>query len=299
LGAPIDHRLLRVLCAIVETQSVSRAATLLGIAQPTASYLLGRLRTRLADPLFLKSDSGMKPTPKTLALYREIRKGLDILDAAFDPVIFEPARADRIFRLAMSDIGELVFVPPLLRALQSLAPSVSIESIQAPFTELPRLMHIGEVDFAIGNLPELLSATAHRNVFREHYVGVLRRKHPLVARRLTRKALELVDHVVISSPFAGHHVIERRLREAGVVREARLTIQSFAAVPEVIASTNLMATAPPRVARAFGKSHGLRALTLPVPVRLIEVRVHWSARHQNDAAHAWMRGLLLDTVSRL
>ena len=75
----IDHRLLRLLCAIVETRSVSRAATTLGIAQPTASYLLGRLRGLLRDPLFLKSTGGMTPTPKTFALYSEIRKGLDIL----------------------------------------------------------------------------------------------------------------------------------------------------------------------------------------------------------------------------
>jgi DNA-binding transcriptional LysR family regulator len=299
MSSAIDHRLLRVLCAVVETESVSRAAVQLGITQPTASYLLARLRTRLTDPLFVKSDGRMKPTPKTHALYREIRKGLDILDAAFDPAIFEPARSDRVFRLAMSDIGELVFVPPLLRALEAVAPRIVVESVSVPFDELPRRMNIGEVDFAIGNLPELLSATSHRNVFREHYVGILRRKHPFAGRRLSLKAMETLDHVVITSPFAGQHVIERRLREACLSRMPRLAIQSFAGVPEVVATSNLLAIAPSRVAKAYERSHGLRTVALPVAVPPVEVRLHWSARHQNNAAHVWMRGVLLDSLSGL
>jgi DNA-binding transcriptional LysR family regulator len=299
MNSAIDHRLLRVLCAVVETESVSRAAGQLGITQPTASYLLARLRTRLTDPLFVKTDGRMKPTPKTLALYRDIRKGLDILDAAFDPTIFEPARSDRVFRLAMSDIGELVFLPPLLRAVEAVAPGIVVESVQAPFDELARLMNVGDVDFAIGNLPELLSATSHRNLFREHYVGILQRKHPFAGRKLTLKAMETLDHVVITSPFAGHHVIERRLREACLARKPRAAIQSFAGVPAVVANTNLLAIAPSRVAKAYGESHGLRAVALPVAVSPIEVRLHWSARHENNAAHVWMRGVLLDSLSRL
>src|SRR3981081_1117713 len=74
---------------------------------PTASFLLARLRGLVRDPLFVKSSGGMTPTPKTLTLYGEIRRGLDILDGAFDPTTFDPARSMRQFRLAMIDIGEL------------------------------------------------------------------------------------------------------------------------------------------------------------------------------------------------
>src|ERR1700751_3462564 len=136
MTAPIDHRLLRVLCAVVETRSVSHAADRLGITQPTASYLLGRLRELLRDPLFIKSSGGMTPTPKSLGLYREIRRGLDILDAAFAPATFDPAHSERTFRLAMIDIGELVFLPPILHRLQAVAPRVTIESIPMPLARL-------------------------------------------------------------------------------------------------------------------------------------------------------------------
>ena len=130
----IDLQLLRVLCAIVETRSVSRAGELLGISQPAASYSLGRLRDKLNDPLFVKAADGMSPTPRTLTIYREVRRGLDLLDSALSPLGFDPEKSDRNFRLAMSDIGEMVFLPPLLRRLQQLAPRIRIEIRQVPLS---------------------------------------------------------------------------------------------------------------------------------------------------------------------
>jgi DNA-binding transcriptional LysR family regulator len=297
--AAIDHRLLRVLCAVVETRSVSRAATALGITQPTASYLLGRLRGLLRDPLFLKSSGGMTPTPKTLALYREIRKGLDILDAAFDPATFDPAQSERKFRLAMIDIGELVFLPPIVHRLQAVAPGVTIESIPVPIDRIPRALDLGDIDFSIGNMPDICANTAHHTAFRDHYVAVMRRGHPRAGTRLTRRLFETLDHIAIASPYTGHRTVEHALAEHGSRRTPKLTVANYTSVPNVIAQTDFLAVAPSRVARAFAGSHGLKLRELPIPVPVFSVRVHWSARHEANAAHAWMRELLIETMSRL
>ena len=295
----IDHRLLRLLCAIVETRSVSRAATTLGIAQPTASYLLGRLRGLLRDPLFLKSTGGMTPTPKTFALYSEIRKGLDILDDAFDPATFDPAHSERKFRLAMIDIGELVFLPSILRRLQVVAPGVTLESFPVPQDRIPRALDLGDIDFTIGNMPDLCASTAHRTAFRDHYVAVMRRGHPRSGSRLTRRLFETLDHITIASPYTGHRTVEHALAEHGIGRRPKLTVANYTSVPDVIAQTDLLIVAPSRVARAFAGSHGLKSRRLPIPVPAFSVRVHWSARHEANAAHAWMRELLIATISRL
>jgi DNA-binding transcriptional LysR family regulator len=299
MSPEIDHRLLRLLCAVVESRNVSRAATTLGITQPTASYLLGRLRELLRDPLFVKSSGGMTPTPKTLALYREIRKGLDILDAAFDPITFEPAQAERTFRLAMIDIGELVFLPSILQRLQAVAPGVAVQSLPVALERIPRALDLGDIDFSIGNMPELCASTAHHTAFRDHYVAVMRRNHPKGGARLTRKLFETLDHVTIASPYTGHHTVEHALAEQGIPRKPKLTVANYTSVPDVIAQTDLVVIAPSRVARAFAASHGLQARPLPVAVPPFSVRVHWSARHEANAAHAWMRELLIATTSRL
>src|ERR1700730_4776278 len=299
MTAGIDHRLLRLLCAIFETRSVSRAATALGITQPTASYLLGRLREMLRDPLFLKSSGGMTPTPKTFGLYSEIRKGIDILDAAFDPATFDPAHSERKFRLAMIDIGELVSLPPILRRLQAVARGVTIESIPVPLDRIPRALDLGEIDFSIGNMPDICASTAHRIAFRDHFVAVMRRGHPRAGARLTRRLFETLDHVTIASPYTGHRTVEHPLAEQRIRRKPKLTVANYTSVPDVIARTDLLVVAPSRVARAFAGSHGLKSRELPIPVPAFSVRVHWSARHEANAAHAWMRELLIATMSRL
>jgi DNA-binding transcriptional LysR family regulator len=299
MSARVDHRLLRLLCAVVETRSVSRAATALGITQPTASYLLGRLRELVHDPLFLKSSGGMAPTPKTLALYGEIRKGLDVIDAAFDPATFDPAHSERKFRLAMIDIGELVFLPPILRGLQAVAPGVTIESIPVPVDRIPRALDLGEIDFSIGNTPDICASTAHRTTFRDHFVAVMRRGHPKAGARLTRRLFETLDHIAIASPYTGHRTMEHALAEHGIRRQPKLTVANYTSVPDVIAQTDFLVVAPSRVAHAFAGSHGLKSRELPIPVPGFSVRVHWSGRHEANAAHAWMRGLLIATISRL
>jgi DNA-binding transcriptional LysR family regulator len=295
----IDLQLLRVLCAIVETRSVSRAAALLGTTQPAASYLLGRLRDELGDPLFLKSSMGMSPTPRTLAIYQEIRKGLDTLDAALSPSGFDPARSDRNFRLAMSDIGEMVFLPPIFRKLQSVAPRVTVEISQVPLLQLPRALDFGDVDFGIGNLPEICSETSYTTTFREHYVCLLRKGHRAIKKTLSRKMFEAADHIIVSSPFTGHHSVERSLLEHGIRRKSALKIPNYTSVPNVVAETELLVLIPSRVARVFEKTHGLRSLPPPVHVPPFDVRVHWSPRHETNEGHRWMRELLIDTIRRL
>jgi DNA-binding transcriptional LysR family regulator len=299
MTAPIDHRLLRVLCAVVETRSVSHAADRLGITQPTASYLLGRLRELLRDPLFIKSSGGMTPTPKSLALYREIRRGLDILDAAFDPATFDPAHSERTFRLAMIDIGELVFLPPILRRLQQVAPRVAVQSVPMPLERIARALDLGEIDFGIGVLPAALATTANHIAFRDQYVAVMRRGHPAAGVRLTRRTFEALSHVAIASPYSGSITVEHALAEAGITRRPQVTVANYTSVPDLISQTDLVAVAPSRVARSFTNSHGLRPRPLPFQLPPFSVRVHWSARHESNAAHTWMRELLVTSVSRL
>jgi DNA-binding transcriptional LysR family regulator len=293
-----DIQPLRLLCAIVETKSVSRASESLGISQPTASYLLGKLREQLGDPLFLKSKTGMTPTPRTLSVYEQTRRGLDALDAAFSPTNFDPASSDRMFRLAMSDIGEMVFLPPVIRELNAIAPAVSIEISQIPLAQLPRALDLGDVDFGIGNLPEICSQTAHTTAFKEHYVCVGRRDHPL-GKSMTRKAFEQARHVIVTSPFTGHHVVERALLEKGVRRTAILKIANYTSVPNVLAETDLLVTLPSRVAKVFERHFELQWSRLPLSVPTFDVRIHWSQRHESNDGHRWMRQLLVKILRQL
>lgn len=103
-------------------------------------------------------------------------------------------------------------------------------------------------------------------------------------------------HIIASSPFTGHHSVERSLLERYLRTRPKLKIANYTSVPNVVAETDLMVVIPSRVAAAFAKTHGVRWLPLPVAIPSFDVRVHWSARHETNEGHRWKRAMLLDTL---
>src|ERR1700738_1696443 len=81
----IELSLVRVFCSIYEAGSVSRAAALLDLTQPAVSYSLALLRRQLGDPLFMRSRTGMSPTPLADKVYTAFRHGLESIDEGCKP----------------------------------------------------------------------------------------------------------------------------------------------------------------------------------------------------------------------
>ena len=135
----MDLSLTRVLCAIYEARSVSRAAEALCLTQPAISHALGRLRQEVADPLFVRTAAGMTPTPQADQLYVRFRAALQSIEEAVDEAkAFDPKTASRRFRISLSDIGVMVFLPLILHRLQAEAPNVEIEVCQIAVPDLFR-----------------------------------------------------------------------------------------------------------------------------------------------------------------
>ena len=73
--AAIDLNLLVAFEALLLERSVSRAADRIGIAQPTMSGTLARLRATFEDELFIRTPTGMVPTGRALELAGPIGEG--------------------------------------------------------------------------------------------------------------------------------------------------------------------------------------------------------------------------------
>ena len=132
-----DLDLLQTFQAVHAARNVSRAAERLGVSQPTVSHALGRLRLLYKDPLFVRSRGGMVPTVKADHLAKAVEHALHVLDvAAAESEHYDPARSERTFRLHMTDIGETVFLPPLMRSLAARAPGIRLDVHQFDVYEL-------------------------------------------------------------------------------------------------------------------------------------------------------------------
>lgn len=289
-----DLNLIRAFVAIYETGSVSAAAKRLNITQPSVSYSLSRLRDLLHDPLFTRTREGMIPTFNATQLFQAFKHALDGIETAISATRnFDPAQSTRCFRLAMSDLGELYFLPFLVKELQTIAPSVTLEIVQLDSERITEWLTTGGVDAAVGNLQLTGGQARKRTMFTETYSCLLSAAHPAIGETLNLEEYVSANHAVVA-PFSGHHLVEDVMTEMGLSRRIALRVPHFTNVVAVIESTDLILTLPTRVARAFASDGRMRALPLPFPISSFDVNLYWQPHTEDSAAQQWF----CDTVTR-
>lgn len=291
----LDLNLLRVFEAVLRLRGVTAAGAELGLTQAGVSNALARLRTLLGDPLFVRTPRGMDPTRYAASIAEGVRQALGLIEATLaGRAAFDPATTERAFRLHMSDIGEMVFLPPLLERLHRVAPGVRVETRSTPQEEIETALAAGELDVAVGFLPGLRPPVRNSRLFVDPYACMMRAGHPAIGERLTRRLFLEASHALVASIGAGHRVIEETLLAHGLERRIALRVPHFMVVPMILERTDLVVTVPSQVARLFGKMGRFKSLKPPVRIPPADVRVHWHERFDGDAANRWLRELVVE-----
>ncbi|MEQ8660578.1 MAG: LysR family transcriptional regulator, partial [Gammaproteobacteria bacterium] len=124
-----DLNLYRVFDAIYQEGSLTRAGEVLHMTQPAVSNALARLREAYGDPLFVRRGRGVSPTPLGESLAGDIAQGLRLLGAGLaDRAAFDPARADRRFRVGAGDMSAALVLPPVLATLAGTSMRIEVRS---------------------------------------------------------------------------------------------------------------------------------------------------------------------------
>ncbi|SDV46986.1 LysR family transcriptional regulator [Chitinasiproducens palmae] len=318
----IDLNLLRVFMAIVEEESLTGAGRRLGLSQPAISYSLGRLRAVFDDPLFVRTRSRMQPTPKALELSKIVARALEsVREALRHAERFDPATSSRTFRVALSDAGELAYLPRLCEVLHREAPHVRLESLPSSIETIVERLRSSRLDFAIGNLPGLMAETENMILFDEDYV-CMRRRHGAAHRSATRRRSGEPDdadarlahadypllsmqtyrdatHLRVSSLEQSHGGIDVALHARGVKRNVALDLSHFASVPRVLRVTDHVATLPRRLAEILREEGDFEIFALPVRLPRVEITLHWHAHFAADDGNAWFRTRLNDVMQMM
>ncbi|MFY7871214.1 MAG: LysR family transcriptional regulator [Limnohabitans sp.] len=289
--ARLDLNLLLVFHHLLREQRVSAVARTLGMSQPAVSSALGRLRTSLGDELFLRTQRGMAPTPYALQLAGPVAAALDGLQQALQVrASFDPARSTRRFTVAMTDVGEMYFLPVLVDQLSQQAPQVTLEVVSVMQAGLREDMASGRVDLALGLLPQLQSGFFQQALFRQPYVCLMRRSHPLAGKpRLSLNAFSAAEHVRVLAAGTGHGRVDEALERQGLQRRIRLTVPHYVALGDVLGHSDLIATVPERFAQRVLRPFGLTTRPLPLQVEGSAIHQFWHSRLHRDPGHQWLR----------
>ena len=294
----IDLNLAVVLRALLDARSVSRAARQLGLSQSATSHALGRLRTVMRDPLFVRTRAGLVPTPRAEAIARAVRTAVTTLEESLlVPPPFDPTMVQRTFHLRPSDYVEYLIVAALQVRLAERMPRVELRALP-PAGEPTLALEQGELDLLIqpprnGERTEGLHVQA---LWDDRLVGVMRRGHPLARGRMTLARFAAARHALVAPRGQPGGMVDELLREHGLERRVAYMTPSFLAAPFVVAATDLLLVLPARVAETFVQRGDLVIFEPPLTLPGFRIAMFWHDRQDADPAHRLLRSEIAEVA---
>ena len=299
----LDLNLLRVLVALHRTGSVTAAGQVLALSQPATSHALAKLRHALEDDLFLRTPKGLMPTKLCERIAPLIQTQLAQLESTLgSEQIFDPGSSDSHWRVSLSDLGEMMFLPDLATVLREEAPLARISNVAVTAEEVPSALVAREIDFSIGILQ-----SQHRNIrteklFEEQYVAVTaahwRPSVGTAQRKLRLEQLQKAKFVVAAPTATFHGGVEKILHAHNLTKQIMLRARHFGAIPELTLNTDLLAIVPTMYAQNIARVHALKIWELPISSLKYAVNLLWHASTDDDSAQMYVRDKVRTLFSR-
>ena len=297
--ASFDLNLLVALEALIAEAHVGRAARRIGRSQPAVSHSLTRLRELLGDPLLVRIGSRMELTPRALSLKETLPETLERVRSLLVAESFHPATSSRRFLVLMQDHLAGLIVPDLVKRIHSEAPCVRLEVFpwQSPNSIEPD--RLGSIDLCISCSTDELPGFERSPLFTDSESVVVRRRHPCASKMKAFETFLESSHVAVVGRGRTEDPVDIWLRDEGIVRRIALIVPSYLQALHAVATTDLVAFVPTRLAQTLAGRLSLAVLQPPIDPGGYQEFLFYSRRRQQDPASLWLREIVIDIGKRL
>ena len=295
----VDLNLLVALDVLLAEGSVTKAARRLGLSASAMSRTLTRLRSAVGDPLLVRAGRGLVPTPRATELRDQVHTLVRDVRTVLSPQTsqLDIGSLDRTFTLRASEGFVEFFSAGLIAAVLKEAPNVRLRFAPKPEKNVAPLRE-GLIDLEIGVLGVSAPEVRTQLLFRDSFVGVARRGHPLLTDLITTEAYAACQHVVTSRRGEFNGPVDDALAKLGLRRTIVAVVPGFRDAMHIASASDLLALVP-RLSlgslstAADPSSEGLVSFALPVRTPQISISAMWHPRMQADLAHRWFRNLVM------
>lgn len=293
--AHIDLNLLVIFHEMYQLRNVSQVAKRLGLSQPTVSNALSRLRKTCDDDLFVRTGQGMQPTPYGQQISEPIAHALLSLTQALNQEDrFNPETSKRHFVIAMTDVGEIHFMPALVDLCRRTAPHIGISSVRASAVDWQQGMETGQIDLAIGAFANVAESLYHRKLFSQNYVVMFRKGHRFGDGGADLKEFIAATHLLVTSRDSPYDQINARLEKLGISGAVNFQVPHFTAVPYILSTTDMVVIVPKKLAEQTCVPFALDFIEPPLRLPMLHTNILWHRRYNQDKGNQWLRGLIAE-----
>ena len=291
-----DLNLLVTLNALLAEGSVARAAHRLRLSPSAMSRALARLRTATGDPLLVRAGRGLVPTPRALELAARAGRLVDEAQAILRPAeMLDLKSLARTFTLRVSEGFVENFGPKLVSRVAAEAPGVRLRFVPKPDRDSAALRD-GSVDLEAGVVARALGPELRTQaLFRDRFVGVVRKGHALCRGRITAARFAAGRHVAVLRPGLDRGPIDDALAAIGMERQVAAIVGGYSGALALARTSDLIASVPERHTGLLRA--GLHSFPLPIPIPMITISMLWHPRQDADQAHRWLRTRVRDVLA--
>ncbi|WP_042148998.1 MULTISPECIES: LysR family transcriptional regulator [unclassified Pseudoalteromonas] len=293
----LDLNLLVMFDALYRHQSVSQAANELCISQSAFSHGLSRLRKRLNDDLFIRTNNVMVPTARAQEIAQYLTKALPLISSAInDTQLFNPKIDTSEFKFSATDYTEFSLLPRLIGKINHQAPNIKLNVIGAKEQHPLALLENHQVDFALGysHLIESSSTIESFTWLQESYCTIARADHPALANGLDLDTFLSLSHVRVSPWGEQSGVVDEALAKLKLSRNVTLQLPSVLVAPHTVLHSDLLLTIPRAIAEQLSNQINIQIFETPLDIPNYHLNIYWHKINSAKPSFKWIKQQILN-----
>ena len=265
---------LRLLVAIADSGSLSRAAAAFPIALSAASNRLRQLEHRLDQTLFIRHADGMSPTPAGRIALDHARRVLAEAQQLSDALNALSGRRRVLIHLAANTVANSTFLPPALGPFLIDYPEVDLRVDERSSPEILRAVLAGDADIGVldGNVQTDSAQSSIVSLpFRHDRLVLLVPQGHVLAENghcLLREALGF-PFVGMPAERAMQHFVEKMATLLGRPLTVRVRAPSFFSLAQLVAQGVGLTVMPEAAAMRHSES---------LPTAMVALDDTWATR---------------------
>jgi len=290
----LDLNLLKAFVVLLDECNVSRSAQRLSITQPAMSGILNRLRDSFNDPLFVRVQHGMQPTDRAIELGHIARRVLQDVNSMLAPPKLEPANLSMTLRIGAMDYVQQIIALPLILRLRRLATNVKVALLPVQGQNIKTLFDKNTIDLALVGRHHITDDMPQTLLYEENYVCAMSKTHPMANTALTLDEFCELPFAMLSyngGEFSG--ATDIALQKLGRKRKVMVSVDHISLLPQLLNNSDLVAVLPKHLAQTLPN---VRLQNPPIAVDGFTMMMTWHERTEQDMAHRWLRGIVLDVI---
>ena len=291
-----DLNALKNLFILYRERSVTKAAQVMGVTQPSMSRVLNKLRHEYDDRLFVREKDCLVPTPKADFLVSKLAPLFEQIDLAMDSALpMQPEVATGKFCFSAPDFISKFSMENLPSGILSITPKIEF-SYRYWAVDLVDHLKAGEVDLAFGYFLECPNHIKHYVISKDEFVLVHRPEHPIVSKGFIVESLLDYPHISIRDSGFSDDFFDKALMARGVRRQNVVTTPDLSAAFSLLMRSDCLMVAPAKLAAYLCPE----SITQPLltGTHSLEYSLYWGAIKDQDKLHRYIRQIIIATFKK-